>query len=98
MIGKETHKNAQHLTTELKDFKSNMNFSGLTRGLLKGVLFLIGSKDWSDTTKTQMVTLCDDPSQAPRIMIELSMAYYIERFPSLKPHFEAILSAVKEEE
>jgi hypothetical protein len=97
VIGRSTDKNARHLAVEVQEtLGSRFNFSGLTRGLLKGMLFLIGDKDWSDTTKTQIVTLCDDPSQAPVIMIEWAKTYYENEYPELLEHFKAILSILKE--
>ena len=94
MIGKETKNTAEHLTTDLKEFNSRMNFSGLLRGLTKAWLFMIGPKDWSDTTKTKIVTLCDDPSTAPRIMMEVAMEHYRKTNPELMSHFQAILEAI----
>jgi formate hydrogenlyase subunit 3/multisubunit Na+/H+ antiporter MnhD subunit len=93
MIDPSTKKMADHLVIDL----GKGSFSWFNRGVLKSVLFLIAGKGLSETWKTRIVTLCNEPEKAPLVMIQLCKATYADCYPELAPHFDKIIETMKGE-
>lgn len=94
MVEDSLKKKAKHFITDLG---RGMNFSGLSMGFLKAVLFLIGDKNLSQTMQTKIVTLCNNPEEAPLVMLELLQRKYQTKFPQLAPHFDTIIKTIKDD-
>jgi len=93
MVEENLKKRAKHFITDLG---KGMNFSGLSMGFLKSILFLIGPKDLTKTWRTKVVTLCNNAEEAPLVMLELLQRKYQTQYPELAPHFDAIIKTVKD--
>lgn len=93
MLEPTVKKDAKHIAIDL-----GMNFSGFNRGVLKAVLFLIGNKGFSKTWQTKIVTLCNNPTESPIIMVELLKRLYTPQHPELTTHFDTIIKTIKDAE